>query len=1301
MKKNLNTVKNDDTDESKIRRRVMLAVILVIMILSLIMSCSCSSNFWGVIGNIFRNGSEIDITDKPTDEVVKNQNLKFSLDELEISLSDTKAKMSFYYEGIKPTEYTCTTSDASIASCYVEDDYVVINPYKTGEVTIYLQTKTNGKTYEASSKVIILDSDRNITLSSIEGTINLAYTNKKNVTYTLNGIKGTPTVTSSDESVATAVAENGILKITAFKTGNVNLTLKLNYNGIDYEVVYSLKVTNQKTSGGNSTSAQDKDSTLVSLTSNKGELNFKPNILSYDLGVSWITGSITLTAKANNGSLEYSYKRADKASFETVKSLKNLKLKSGENVVLITVTAKDGSKTVYRVNINKAAGNYIKNIESNDISLNFNKNTLEYIVETDKDKISLSVTPDNKDEVITYTYRGQAVSNLNDLTLLPGMNVIEVIATHDDETRTYTIRINKKEAEIDEPNSELGSLTDSLGQIAFNPNVHEYHMNVSSDTNQITISASAASEDATITIKYGNTPITGNNLNNVVIDNLKEGKNIVEIVVKNGKNETPYTIIIDKEATPVVPPLLTGITAPGLDDFDPNKFDGYVIDVGTQDTLLMSMTANDGSTIEYCYNDACSKDDWTKGSSIKASNLRVGNNTIKIRVTKGNLSNTYTINVKRNESASLSNIAELSEAVVNGTKLNFDAENKSSITVEATGDITLTAIAKNNGSVSIDAIKEEINAIAPGKSKEITITVTSEDKTNTKDYKVTITRKDSSVEPPEPDDSYTIKFTSVPDCEIGSNLCQIEYQITNQDGVDVTASYTGTISASLGNMNISTSTKGILQFKPNMTYPTTLELSLVVNPGTTIKTTVKFIKKTYTLYAETAKQYFNVEDNKDAVSSIIMYTDLFDTKKLSNVESQNGILKLCAKDQKDVCITVSVQPEYASLVKLKYAEHDRDDSRYLPITVIVSQTELDKLNTIPSPVITISGNVLGSPITPTKNGTVTLDISRTYTLTLNAGDGVFQLEGTDKDKKIKEFPVKKGETFYLTSVDIPYIIGGSTGSSACPTITKVFDHYETANCTSDSCKYTDSIEINKSETLVAKYREVQEGDITTPTKTFWLSLDNASEDNSLFYNKDNDKNTNQSDLLVDNATNQKLIYPGASGSYVMSITNTMSNPITITGLILEENTICVESGCINMGFQVNSGSGNTPETGTSITHLGDNTVNVINKADDAKKYSILNSLSTTPSLKITKTRDLSTNTGTNRADLTFNKDTNDNTTLAPNDFIEITLHWKWVDFDDDKEHDALDTAIGTKVAEKGQKNTYELKVGIKYVDKCN
>lgn len=249
--------KEIQNDDEKRKRRIIIIIIIILIILLLITSCSCTSKFFGKIGDLFRNEGSFNIEDGTNDsEVIKNQELTFDTDYVEMALSDVRTKITFTYKHINPNGFTCSTSDADIATCYVSNNYVIVIPKKVGEVTVYLRTTANGKTYEASTKAVITEANRSISLASESGTINLYYSKYKDVAYTLIGLSGDITISSSDETVAKATAKDGILSITGLKMGSATITLTLQYNGMEYTAKYTLTVVNKKGGSGSSSTGK-------------------------------------------------------------------------------------------------------------------------------------------------------------------------------------------------------------------------------------------------------------------------------------------------------------------------------------------------------------------------------------------------------------------------------------------------------------------------------------------------------------------------------------------------------------------------------------------------------------------------------------------------------------------------------------------------------------------------------------------------------------------------------------------------------------------------------------------------------------------------------------------------------------------------------------------------------------------------------------------------------------------------------------------------------------------------------------
>lgn len=229
-------------NEKKHTTTKLIICIIIIIIIILLLITSCTSSFWGKIGNVFGN-STIKITNNTNDKKENtNKNLYFTEKEKSITLDDSAFKLTYSYNDIIPGDVVCTTSDAEIATCVAYDGYVVVNPKKAGKVTIFATTTVNDIVYKATSEITINHGKNGIRLNSTSGTIILANTDKKNVAYSLSGIKGKVNVKVDDESIATATAKNGVLSIKGLKPGSTKITLTVEYGGKTYTTEYTITV---------------------------------------------------------------------------------------------------------------------------------------------------------------------------------------------------------------------------------------------------------------------------------------------------------------------------------------------------------------------------------------------------------------------------------------------------------------------------------------------------------------------------------------------------------------------------------------------------------------------------------------------------------------------------------------------------------------------------------------------------------------------------------------------------------------------------------------------------------------------------------------------------------------------------------------------------------------------------------------------------------------------------------------------------------------------------------------------------
>lgn len=264
---------------------------------------------------------------------------------------------------------------------------------------------------------------------------------------------------------------------------------------------------------------------LSSLSINVGSLNpaFNSSITTYSTTIN--TSSITISAKTENNN----------AKITGDIGTKNLSY--GNNTFKINVTSESGTVKIYTINIvrpdngnntnptsNKSNNNYLKEITSDDIKIDFNKNTLEYntSVSYDKEKINITATAeDNKAKV----------EILNPDALQVGDNKIEIkVTSENNNTRTYIINVTRKEEnDTLSSNTNISDLTIKNYDINFDKNILVYDLKIKYEKS---LDIKLLLEDNTSTYK-----IEGNN-------NLKNNSKIKIIVTSLDNTTKTYTINI-------------------------------------------------------------------------------------------------------------------------------------------------------------------------------------------------------------------------------------------------------------------------------------------------------------------------------------------------------------------------------------------------------------------------------------------------------------------------------------------------------------------------------------------------------------------------------------------------------------------------------------------------------------------------------------------------------------------------------------------------------------------------------------
>lgn len=1135
-------MKDYEQDEEKSKKKRIILIILLILLLLLLIT-SCTSRFFGTIGGLFRNEGIFEITDDNNQsEIILNRELMFDRDIVNIRLSDLKVKLGYHFTNIDPREFTCSTTDASIATCYVSDGYVVINPKSVGEVVITLQTIVNGKVYQATSKITIAEADRYIDLSSNAGTINLYYGNRKNVSYSLVGISGNVVAISSDESVATVKVLDGVIQITAHKTGTTQITVQVDYNGTIYTNTYILTVIHSSGSssttqpgsgsstGGNSSTHpnipgkpddpnhpdtpddpaihKDGNSLLKSLTISSGALTFNPNIFSYVVGVGSNISNVSLEAIASSTKAKVTYQYQG----QIVNDLNDLQLQTGDNTVLIVVTAEDGTVSTYRVVINRAQStdNSLSNIKVShgELSPQFKPDTLNYgvVVDSEVSRITIWPTLSNEHSKVQYKYHGKYVENLDDLELVTGDNKVEIIVTSEQGvSRTYTVVVTKKASD----NNYLSNLTSNETiHEEFKKDVNHYTIDVSADTKTVTLDATL--DDSRSHVIYR---LNGKEVESLENLPLVDGDNKIEIVVisESGK-ENPYVVIVNKHSS------------------DNN----YLSDIR--------------STFEL--NEAFQKE-----------------------------KNDYTMNV-----------------LYNTNTITLDAVRE---------DSRSSVVYRLNGK----EVKSLENLPLQDGDNVVEILVTSQSgKENL--YKVTIHKPVRTIQIEKED--YTIRLEEIP--------YQIIYTVF-EDGNEITNYNIQDISASLSNYKGTYEVKqGYIEITPDYSMKNKTSKLTLSYLGKTHSSNLKFLLGDYYLYSY-SDTYDIAFANGSGYKNIVLNTNLFPGEV--TVTKIAGGIRITSNTNSSIYVDIVSD---SSIVVLSSENGEATSSIVVRATANQSGTANLK----------VSGYAFGNVI---DQFSIRLNIIEKHHVTIDANGGFFD-EFTSK----YQFLLTPNDTINLAD----YVSYKVDESGNCMYYTLV--SYNTKqDGTGKECSLSTVLSnIHEDITLYAMYSSDSQYIELEEHKYLYLA------EVDLFHNEEYYEKYNE----------DKVIYPGAQGSYVMTFENNSAEEIIITGMGLEEDTICFEGkGCLNMGYIIKYAS----KTDANYTYAyGSSTA-----------YEILN--------KDSRTTRVGFHT---KNDISFGK----TISIPKGEAAEISLLWEWVDVDDE-----LDTLIGNNAVHLNDK--YDLRVRIDFQTK--
>ena len=231
----------------------------------------------------------------------------------------------------------------------------------------------------------------------------------------------------------------------------------------------------------------------------------------------------------------------------TITGTGKVTLKEGNNTVEVKVTAEDGKTTkTYKLTINRRSADEENVVQSEARLSNLGIRPEEYDFEGfNKDKTEYSVEiPSDVKEIEVYAEAVNSncqITGVGMITLEEGDNTLKIDVISENGTKkTYTIKVTRTVAKVDkEPEEEKFGLSDlSIIGLKLNPKfdgeTYEYRVDLTEDLSELEIKTEKTDKDATV-------EIIGN-------ENLKDGENVITILVKNEETEevATYQIIVNK-----------------------------------------------------------------------------------------------------------------------------------------------------------------------------------------------------------------------------------------------------------------------------------------------------------------------------------------------------------------------------------------------------------------------------------------------------------------------------------------------------------------------------------------------------------------------------------------------------------------------------------------------------------------------------------------------------------------------------------------------------------------------------------
>ena len=693
--------------------------------------------------------------------------------------------------------------------------------------------------------------------------------------------------------------------------------------------------------------------------------NFNKNTFEYTLDkVPFSKNKINVDATKTN-------------ELSTVKGLGDIELKTGDNQIVIEVTAHNGTtKNTYKLNIEreKNSDNLVKSIKVSGVTPILNDDGT-YSVTLPNNKTTL--TPNDVDVTISDDASIEKSPAINLSTKNDNIYTFKVTAENGDE-RAYTIKVTRTKSN----DTTLNKVTLTIGSDSSRYCLMENDkckINVPSDTTKFSLTSEINSE-STIS------PVNGTEFTMTPTERIKD---ITLTVTAEDDTKKEYTVTVERQKSSNNNLSDIKVDNVSLSDFNKNKLTYNITVPGTTSSVLVSATVEDTGKAVI-----------TTDLSNKFS-LDFGSNKIEIVVKAENDElKTYTLYIEKSKRIN-ANLKDLK--IDNETITDFNKDKT---------EYTLDDVPFNKTELNISAIAEDTLAKVSGTGNiklktgdnKIIITVTAHDTSVVKNYIINVRREKNSDNKVKSINVSGVTPTLNADGTYSVTLPNNKTTLTPSD-VDVTVSEDASIEKSPA-ISLTTKNDNIYTFKVTAANGDEKTYTIKVTRTKSNDTSIK--KVTLTIGTDSSR-YCLLTDNKCKIG-VPSDTTKFSLSSEINSESvitpTNGTEFTMSSTErvKDITLTVTAedgtQNEYTVTVEREKSSNNNLSDIKVD-NVSVSGFNKDKLIYNLTVLGATDSVSVSAAVEDTGKATITTDLSNKFNL--NFGSNQIDIIVTAENGDLKTY----------------------------------------------------------------------------------------------------------------------------------------------------------------------------------------------------------------------------------------------------------------------------------------------------------